>query len=604
MVRPRVALVRLALALAVAPAAIPEASAQNALGRDDEPIVLVGADTGALLGADPATVVAFRRQAGAWTRIPVQVDERVSTDFATIYGEPDPASFPYPGLSATLTTYADPGTYVGADPDPGVDADDEIVFLAGQAGSERAAAGAHPPGTLADRSVEVDLTHPGSGAVAYAYLFVSDGSLPAFPAVPDVRYDFVLSAGSYPADYDVQSGPNPEDSTVVTPAYSVHFADRWIRDATAVSAGGAPGIDLLDRHKSLFAPGDCRRSEDTFSAGEGAFIVNRAGPVRALRGYVGANSGPTSHRIHAFYARREEIRVFLRVHPIDGIVDYFDYAPAAAGMSYRNDRNPAGVTVDGVPDAPVPGLAAWEMVTGAQGTIAHVTRVETDIPDFLDADVTSYYSDDATPATVQCTGDAFEYGASGLRVRKRIPNTDPANGAAYRFEAIRTIAFGAPSASNDFAVALADSVDAPLVVGARSSGGGSSTECPDSDGDGWVECVGSCVVPAGATCGECDDADASIRPGATERCDGRDDDCDLAVDDVQCADYDWDGDGRVDGAELVVLGRAFGACGSAPGSGWRDRADLDGDGCVDGDDLAVFATVFGRACAGAAIACD
>jgi hypothetical protein len=38
----------------------------------------------------------------------------------------------------------------------------------------------------------------------------------------------------------------------------------------------------------------------------------------------------------------------------------------------------------------------------------------------------SYYTDDTTPPFVQCTGDAFEYGASGTTIASAIPNTDPA----------------------------------------------------------------------------------------------------------------------------------------------------------------------------------
>ena len=37
-----------------------------------------------------------------------------------------------------------------------------------------------------------------------------------------------------------------------------------------------------------------------------------------------------------------------------------------------------------------------------------------------------YYTDDSTPPAVQCTGDAFEYGASGTAITSAIPNTDPA----------------------------------------------------------------------------------------------------------------------------------------------------------------------------------
>ncbi|MFH1464362.1 MAG: MopE-related protein [Pseudomonadota bacterium] len=56
---------------------------------------------------------------------------------------------------------------------------------------------------------------------------------------------------------------------------------------------------------------------------------------------------------------------------------------------------------------------------------------------------------------------------------------------------------------------------------------------PDSDGDGW---------DAGA---DCDDADPVVHPEAEESCNGRDDDCDGAIDEELLADFwrDADGDG-------------------------------------------------------------
>jgi len=54
---------------------------------------------------------------------------------------------------------------------------------------------------------------------------------------------------------------------------------------------------------------------------------------------------------------------------------------------------------------------------------------------------------------------------------------------------------------------------------------------------------------------------------------------------------DIDRDGRVDGADLVFLGLAFGASGES--IRYDADADLDGSGTVDGDDLAVLAANFG-----------
>ncbi len=55
-------------------------------------------------------------------------------------------------------------------------------------------------------------------------------------------------------------------------------------------------------------------------------------------------------------------------------------------------------------------------------------------------------------------------------------------------------------------------------------------KCPDSDGDGYDNHL------CGGT--DCDDSDPGIHPGASESCNGRDDDCDGQIDDI-----DQDGDG-------------------------------------------------------------
>jgi hypothetical protein len=103
----------------------------------------------------------------------------------------------------------------------------------------------------------------------------------------------------------------------------------------------------------------------------------------------------------------------------------------------------------------------------------------------------------------------------------------------------------------------------------------------DQDGDGFS-----------VADGDCNDADPTVFPGAPELCDGKDNDCNHAVDDAVCSAFDG-GDGAVNGFDLALLGRWFGECSTAAATEPWAAADLTKDGCVDGSDLAVMAAVWG-----------
>ncbi|HYV17617.1 MAG TPA: MopE-related protein [Verrucomicrobiae bacterium] len=71
---------------------------------------------------------------------------------------------------------------------------------------------------------------------------------------------------------------------------------------------------------------------------------------------------------------------------------------------------------------------------------------------------------------------------------------------------------------------------------------GTGCPCEDRDGDGFAACTATCN-PSGLVCGDCSDSDLTIHPGATDICDGRDNDCDGIVDDPGGTDSDGDGIG-------------------------------------------------------------
>ncbi len=262
------------------------------------------------------------------------------------------------------------------------------------------------------------------------------------------------------------SGANPENSSVTTSRYSAHFSDRWINDEIRITAGGATNVDILDRQKSGFA-GSCGRTEGTFSTGGGAIIANKSGPVRAIRSYLGANSGTYTQRDVTMYEGRMEVTTILRVHPIPPLRDWMDYSADAIGMQYLTSTQPAGVTIDGVPDSIPAGLPTWEMVRGAPGAIVHTNALVSDIPG-IQGTVQPYYVDDSTPTESQCTGDAFQYGASGSTVGPppgQTPSRTPTRprAAAASFRSTRTMTFLGPTTSTDTAATIGAQSTAPLT---------------------------------------------------------------------------------------------------------------------------------------------
>lgn len=126
----------------------------------------------------------------------------------------------------------------------------------------------------------------------------------------------------------------------------------------------------------------------------------------------------------------------------------------------------------------------------------------------------------------------------------------------------------------------------------------------DQDGDGFGDAPvqgTSCAPPPGASAaaGDCDDADGAAHPGHPEVCDGRDEDCDGAVDDVAPEDApawyaDGDGDGHGAGPAVMACVAPAGHVASgddcddalaavAPGAPERcNGVDDDCDGDVDG----------------------
>jgi hypothetical protein len=448
----------------------------NSLLRPDEPVVMTGSQLAGLVGANPNQIVAFAhsRPGGtpSWTQIPVQIDQRKIVDFGQ-----QPGSNATPGTDGTVygTTpigvtalqYADANTFVGADSDATFDADDELVFMSSDAGgSPNAAEQTVPAGMVPGSGVRVELTDPlVPGRKGVVYLFRASAAADPSAGRDYVDYDFNLTSGAYKTTYKRADGPNAETSLVTTDNYRIGFDDRWIENEWRVDAGGGTGVDILDGVQARFGLATCGRSNVTFADGEGAFIANIDGPVRAIRSYVGANSGPLTQRTHILYRDRESTTTNLRVHAIPGIMDYADYSTTAIGMTYANSAHPEGVPIDGVADAISTATPTWELVTGEHGSVLVAGQVDTTVipaGGTIDDVVDGFYRDELNSPVQQCWGDAHFLGASGLNFPNVIANTDPTLGAFARLDAVRTVKFAPPGATTAEATAFGHNLVAPL----------------------------------------------------------------------------------------------------------------------------------------------
>ncbi|MGK2932117.1 MAG: hypothetical protein ACSLFD_05030, partial [Solirubrobacterales bacterium] len=319
-------------------------------GREADPVVLTGNQAPALIGAAPEDVVAFSWN-GAWKQIPVQVDERKIADYRVIRQRS------MSGVEFRSEVYADPDAYAGADGvaqmstdspsvpvpgtagDPNLDVDDEIALMSKDSGVS-AQGEPNPAGVDGTTRTPVRIKDPlGTAAESFVYLFEQTSDLDPAAGIDYVSYEWKFEPALVPGYFtepgisgpgynfdsigDNVGGPpvNPEASSVSTDLYEQTFPGRWMVDGLRIKTAGATGVDILDGDKVTVGTGGCGRNELTFSRGGGGFIAAIDGPVRAIRSYIGANSGSYTQRDQTYYEGLVETRTILRVHPgIDNLV--------------------------------------------------------------------------------------------------------------------------------------------------------------------------------------------------------------------------------------------------------------------------------------------
>ncbi len=291
------------------------------LKRTIDPVVVLGQSTPTLSGKKIAQLGLFAVGPGGLVPIPFQIDERRDGDY--VYTA---------------------GSVASVDTDRGaLDADDEIAFIAGDAGP-RLEPFALPTGAQA--GVEIAVTDPIDGGTSYVYLL-------AYPtAAPRSRTDYVR--------YHVR------ENIIETSDYLIGYdpeAPISIGRLQVRKPGGQLGWSVADRQK-IRIEADLFWNVAHISRHEGDFQCRVAGyidgPVRVIRQtknwqLLFWNIPTPSVRLTSTYWKTGMVfpmtvnlpfdvtRFFRRVQ----MRIYVDGPTNVPGRRYYNDHNRGGVDVDG-----------------------------------------------------------------------------------------------------------------------------------------------------------------------------------------------------------------------------------------------------------------
>src|SRR2546423_4350390 len=315
-------------------------------------------DTGNKLGSGTPVdrLLGYRwdAKAGKFVQIPFQVDQvftryldNPAPDFALYSGNDQHTTYAYDRAGWRYTD-SDPNNPCKAipfkvgndrpkttpDPVPGLDNNDELSFMASDAGPQ-APAGTKAPSGISDVR-EVTINDPNDPQAAPTYVYVmaaaAHGPKPAYDASngyvsykrDPVSETFERSESGYGGYGNAATGPycdasghvvldpktgkpdtqrrRPRDyATIETPRYRFRYDGRWLLTALSISPDGGKtfGPDLIDRWKARAFAQDRESNtpccgyedEDTHWGGSSTPLGERIGPVRAIRATRGADPG-------------------------------------------------------------------------------------------------------------------------------------------------------------------------------------------------------------------------------------------------------------------------------------------------------------------------
>jgi hypothetical protein len=346
-----------AIFLAAGTASLSDRTEKKTLQRVEDPVVMECKDMGPLFGSAVDTLALMARSGEAWSPIPFQVDQKK------------------PDGSYAFTS----GPEASPDPNPNLDANDELVFMAKGSG-DRAEDGKWPEG--AKTVMEIALTDPKNGQKGWVYLARFSSGAPR--SSDDYIKLFIDKAANRRGVRTYEYvGSSPMDGIAID----------YLAANTA--ADGRPGKDVLDRLKirgELIFPGGIiiPIKVDEMMKGEDRAYID--GPVRVLqlsRGYLklaGISVKGTGDMVIKFYVnynsfpvhiKSPELPSFLKgLMPKVRLKAFLDFNPDIKGFHSFSPANPYNdrVVLDGVMSAAEKSLDTktpidWIGGSGPQGAI-------------------------------------------------------------------------------------------------------------------------------------------------------------------------------------------------------------------------------------------
>ena len=321
------------------------------------------------------------RDAARWDQVPVQVDERHVRS-----SSPSSATAPAPPAPKALA-YSDPSANAGADP-----VTDLRRRRRGRVHGRRHRRAAPRPEPATRRGSSrapawpVTVTDPLAGTSQWR----GQRRRLRLP-VPALRARSTPGAGVDYVDYDFAPG-RPDG-----PRRGLHGVAPTATPPTSPPAGPATRSRLGAGPGHPRPPPQPLRGRRSASAARtrsrpatAATPPTSTDPCASIRSYLGANSGTYTQREHIFYRGAERVQTFLRVHAIPGIIDFYDYSPAAVGMRYSSSSTPGRHRSTACPTRRGSAAPTWEAVAGAQGTL--VTVYQPRRPDISGVTMQGYYT--------------------------------------------------------------------------------------------------------------------------------------------------------------------------------------------------------------------